>query len=242
MVNVTQQHALLEGLEARIRRELDAGVQPVVVFDLDHTLFDNGPRTWTILAEFAEATGRRGLRERLNALPKLGLPYLLKDALKLIDETDEILVREALDFWLARFFQDSWIDHDVPVPGAPEFARSVFELGATVVYLTGRDSPNMLIGTAQSLRRHGFPVGVARTCMVLKPDFATADLAFKTRAAEFVVQLGTVVASFDNEPANCNLFLRQYAGCTSVLLETAMGPNPEPLDPQVVTMINFLRA
>ena len=38
---------------------------PVVVFDLDGTLFDNGPRTWQILLDFAEHEGNTELRRRL---------------------------------------------------------------------------------------------------------------------------------------------------------------------------------
>ena len=62
----------------------------------------------------------------------------------------------------------------------------------------------MLCGTG------GFPVGLVRTMMVLKPDFETKDLAFKTEAADFISQTGTVVAGFDNEPGNCNLFLDKW--------------------------------
>lgn len=224
---------------ARCRAEREQGRTPVVVFDLDHTLFDNGPRTWQILTEYADETRNDDLRRRLDGLDRTGLPYLLSETLERVGVHDEAVHKEALDFWLKRFFTDDYQRYDIPLRGAVEFANESFEAGATLVYLSGRDAPGMLVGCAASLRQHNFPVGVAHTTIVLKPDFETSDLDFKTDAVEWIHGLGTVVASFDNEPGNCNLFRRRWPDALTAFVKTQHAPNPPALDDGVVTIEDF---
>ncbi len=231
--------SLLEGCLTRIQASKDAGRVPVVVFDLDGTLFDNGPRTWQILVEFAESTNNSALRAKLNDLPRTGLPYLLRDSLARVGYDDEALAEEATEFWFARFFTDDYQAYDEPLSGAIAFVRSIFETGATVAYLTGRDSPGMLVGCAASLRQHGFPVGLAHTALVLKPDFKTPDLEFKADAIAFLDGLGDVVASFDNEPGNCNLFLERWPNALTVFLETSHAPGAPELGAGVHVTTRF---
>ena len=213
-----------------------SGPAPVVVFDLDGTLFDNGPRTWQILIDFAEATGNRALREALDALPRVGLPYLLKDTLARCGQTDARMAEAALAFWRQRFFTDEFQRFDEPVHGAVRFVQALFEAGATVAYLSGRDAPNMLVGCAAALRRHRFPVGIPRTAIVLKHAFEDADLDFKGQAVDFVATLGSVVATFDNEPAMCNLFAGRWPQASNFFVDTSHAPDPPPLYAAVRTV------
>ena len=226
---------------AKARATVARNQTPVVIFDLDHTLFDNGPRTWAILVDFAKATGKYELLKSLESTSKYNLPYLIGDMLASMGFHDPELTREAFEWWKDRFFIDDWIHLDTPLPGATDFANVMFDVGCTLVYLTGRDSPNMLVGTASSLRTHGFPVGLAHTAMVLKPDFDTPDLDFKSDATQFISGLGTVVAAFDNEPANCNLFREKYPDAVVGFLDTAMAPNAPPLQSHIVHLIDFDR-
>ncbi|MFT7623860.1 MAG: hypothetical protein ACI9WU_003045 [Myxococcota bacterium] len=236
-----EQSRLLTQILDSVRSVAADGKTPVLVLDLDHTLFDNGPRTIAILRMFARETGRTALYERLMALPERHQPYLISDILARVDEHDKAVASEAFGYWRDRFFYDEHIHHDIPMEGAASFCTEAFEAGATLVYLTGRDSPNMLVGTTISLRTHGYPVGVAHTVMVLKPAFEIPDLEFKTDAVSFIRTLGHVVASFDNEPGNCNLFGREFPECDSVFLDTAMAPGAPPLDDGIPSMTNFQR-
>lgn len=229
---LVQTLALLEEVKGR-------GEVPVVVFDLDHTLFDNGPRTWSILCEFAEQTGRYELLEALRAGRTTMLPYSVADALRLYGEEDEAVHKEGLKFWLDHFFIDAYIDRDIPLAGAKQYVERCYEAGATIVYLTGRDAPNMLVGTAASLRTHGFPVGVSHTVMLLKPDFETPDVEFKADVVEFIQGLGTVVASFDNEPGNCNMFRKAYPGAVIGFFDTAMAPGGPALEAGIPSLTDF---
>lgn len=214
--------------------------QPVVLFDLDGTLFDNGPRTWQILYEFALQKRRDSLSKKLPDLPKMGLPYMLKDILALVGENDAQQLQEAAAFWKDRFFRDDYVRYDEPLRGAHQFATALWDAGATVVYFSGRDSPNMLIGTAFSLRTHCFPVAVPRAVITLKEAFEVEDIIFKREAMAFMDSLGTVVASFDNEPANCNMFHGRWPDAETVALATSHSPNPQPLHPSVKVIADFV--
>lgn len=231
--------SILDDLLARTRTLRAEKRSAVVVFDLDHTLFDNGPRTWQLLLEFAEAKGNARLRAALDELPHVGLPYLLSETLARCGFDDEALAKEAFAFWKDRFFTDEYQRFDLPLKGAVEFVRTLFEAGATIVYLSGRDAPGMLVGCAASLRHYGFPVGLARTTLVLKHDFETPDLEFKAEAVEFIDTLGQIIGTFDNEPGNCNLFQKSWPDAVHVYVTTAHAPNPPKLHDAVLSIPDF---
>ena len=219
-LEASAQTALLERILGRCAHT--AGTPPVVVFDLDGTLMDNRPRTAAILRELALDWNDREpkLAARLMAANPEEIPYHFKDTLDVLGITRAGLAAEALEFWKARFFADPHIAHDVEVKGAIRFARACYDAGASVVYLSGRDLPLMGLGTFGSLRRHGFPIGVCGTELVLKPEAKMIDFEFKRFEAPKLARVGTVVASFDNEPENCNAFLAQFPDADSVLVDT----------------------
>jgi hypothetical protein len=223
-------------------RERDrAKPTPVVVFDLDGTLFDNRPRTAAILRELAETW--KGVHDEaaarlLRARPEQ-MAYLLTDTLGRLGVTETDRVAEAQQFWKDRFFADDHLRYDVPLPGSVDFAKACYAAGAILVYLTGRDLPLMGIGSFRSLRDHGFPIGVPGTELVLKPDAAMPDEAFKRLEAPKLARVGSIVASFDNEPANCNTILAQNPGCMSILVDTQHLPGAPPLDPGVLVVGDF---
>jgi hypothetical protein len=214
---------------------------PVVVFDLDGTLFDNRPRSHAILQELAAEWEARHPEHasRLGRLRPEEMAYLLSDSLARVGLTDAERVAEATEFWKARFFADDHLRHDVPVAGAPAFAKACYDAGAVLVYLTGRDLPLMGIGSFRSLRDHGFPIGVPGTELVLKPDAAMPDEEFKRVEMPKLARVGTIVAAFDNEPVNCNTVLAQNPGCESVLLDTQHLPGAPPLDAGVHVIADF---
>lgn len=207
------------------------GGRPVVIFDLDGTLYDNRPRTLRILHAFAAQLPREHaeIARKIRALSANDVRYRLEETLAPIGVSDSMiaLAREA---WRVRFFTDAACADDVPVPGSVTFARECWDAGATLVYLTGRDTPGMLLGTARTLRDDGFPMGVPRVELVMKPTFEEPDLDFKQRLLAEFDELGKVVASFDNEPGNCNLFRRRWPEAFTVLLDTQKAPGAPPLD------------
>jgi hypothetical protein len=235
-----QQHLVLKAVLRRCQAEKARGT-PVVVFDLDGTLMDNRPRTLAILREFAAHHGERDpqLAHRLQNAHVGDLSYLLTDSLERLGVQQTDLVAEIEVFWRDRFFADPHLAHDVALAGAREFAHACYGAGAVLVYLTGRDLPLMGTGTFQSLRDLGFPIGVAGTELILKPDAAMPDEAFKRLTAPELARVGHVVAAFDNEPANCNVFLAHYPDAHVVFVDTQHMPGAPSLDAGVHVVRDF---
>ncbi len=236
------QTALLRRVVERAsERRAAGGVAPVVVFDLDGTLMDNRPRSAAILAELArewEATHPE-MAGRMAAARPDELAYLFNESLQRLGVSDREMIDRAVKFWRERFFHDKYLSHDVEVPGAVAFARAAYEAGALVVYLTGRDLPLMGLGSWSSLRDLGFPIGVVGTELVCKPDASVHDEVFKLGVAPALARVGEVIAAFDNEPGNCNIFRRAHPGALTVLLDTQHVPGAPPLDEGVVCIRDF---
>lgn len=235
------QRDFLRGLVARAGDASRRGARPVVVFDLDGTLFDNRPRTLSILRELGDALGgtHPHVTRAIMEMEASNLVYGITDSLAKHGIIDPDVAGRAVAFWKARFFRDEYLVHDVPLPGAARFASDCWEAGATLLYLTGRDLPDMSVGSWMSLREHGFPIGRVGTELVCKPSFDIPDEDYKRDVAPIVARLGEPIASFDNEPANCNAFLRAYPAMSSVLLATQHAPNPPALDDGVVVLRDF---
>jgi hypothetical protein len=214
---------------------------PVLVFDLDGTLLDNRPRVARIFQELAETWRDRHPREAaaLADISADQIVYGLTENLARFGVADPQLQAEGLEFWKARFFVDAYLRYDVETAGARQFVRACYDAGATIVYLTGRDLPNMALGTFASLRDCGFPIGVVGTSLVTKPAFDIPDSDFKHEVAPSLVRHGNVIATFDNEPANCNLFLHHLPAAHCVFLDTHHAPDPPLLDPRAVVLDTF---
>jgi len=214
---------------------------PVVVFDLDGTLMDNRPRVVAILHELAHAwRDRHGeAAERCERVQPDDIVYGFVENLRRLGVEGSALHTEGLAFWKERFFADPHVRHDVEVKGARAYARACHEAGAVIVYLTGRDLPNMALGSFASLRDLGFPIGVIGAELVVKPTFEMPDSDFKRSVAPELRRLGTLIAVFDNEPMNVNLFLDAYPAATGVFLDTQYAPDPPPLDPRALVIQSF---
>lgn len=230
-------------LRSVIERAEAAATQkpPVVVFDLDGTIMDNRPRVVAILHELA-AVWQDKHPEPAAALAKINvddIAYGFVETMQRVGILDKNLHAEGQGFWRERFFADAFIRHDTEIAGARDYVRACYEAGAVIVYLTGRDLPNMALGSFASLRDLGFPIGTIGTELVTKPAFETPDSVFKRAVAPGLHRLGEVIAVFDNEAANCNLFLDIHPACTAVFLDTQYAPDPPPLDPRVHVIHSF---
>jgi hypothetical protein len=232
--------ALLRTILDRVRQT--AAMSPaVLVFDLDGTLMDNRPRVTAILHELAAAWRDRHpeAAERCARAQPDDIAYGFIENLRRLGVTEPALHEEGFAFWKARFFADPHVKHDIEIRGARQYVRACHEAGAVIVYLTGRDLPNMALGSFASLRDLGFPIGVVGTELVVKPTFEMFDGDFKRSVAPELRRLGTVIAVFDNEPVNVNLLLECHPNATGVFLDTQYAPNPQPLDPRAVVIQNF---
>ena len=242
-ISEAEAEALFRRIIDRCAHRSPAG-PPVLVLDLDGTLMDNRPRSARIMRDLgAEWRSKypEASRALLAASPER-LAYLFSDSLRRLRIVDPTLVAEATEYWRQRFFADDDLRHDVALIGAVNFVRACHGNGATIVYLTGRDLPQMGLGTFASLRTLGYPLGVAGVEIILKPDAQMADEAFKRMIAPTLARVGEVVASFDNEPANCNLFKEAYPNADVVFVDTQHVPGAPPLRPDVPVIADFAAA
>lgn len=204
------------------------GAHPLVLLDLDSTLYEVGPRTFRILKEWSESEEGGKHPELRTAMLRVGehhVGYSIRDTLRAVgldaeDPRHEGAFGSIKQFWAERFFTSEYLKYDRAYPGAAEFTREVHALGAEVVYLTGRDEPNMGEGTRDNLLRDGFPWKTERTRLLLKPAAHLPDLGHKQQAAEYIRGHGTLVASFENEPANLVALYEIFPDAMHVFVET----------------------
>lgn len=224
-----------------IRHARATGDEPLVVFDLDGTLYDNSHRTLRIFQEFAHTHARRypALIAKLRSVALSDLAYRVSDSLAAIGFEDDALAAEVTAFWKDRFFTSAYCYYDLPLAGAVELVRAVHAAGGVPTYLTGRDAPNMFQGTVGALQRDGFPIGPVTTRTILKPRFEDEDHAFKRAVIDHLQRVGCVVGAFDNEPGLCNLFKEHFPDATVVHLDTAYAPGGHALSPDIVSVRDF---
>lgn len=227
---------------ARIDACVARDVLPIVVFDLDSTLFSTAARNFRILTEFVETHGRHD--ERLTAifasLREHDMGWNVRDDLRRFGYDDEPILRRLRDFWAPRFFSDRYLLYDRPVRGAVEYVHACHARGALVYYLTGRHVGGMEVGTVQALTQHGFPFWRGRCVLHLKPSSAMGDRAFKDDAlADVRSYRGEVVATFENEPENANLFVRAFPSALHFWMQTIHSPDAEPPASELIACKDF---
>jgi hypothetical protein len=220
--------------DVKARAGTSKQAHPLVLLDLDSTLYEVGPRTHQILREWltsSESAPFPHVRVELARLEAAHIGYSLKDtfaAIGLSLESEEITAawESAKKFWSSRFFKSSYLKYDHPYPGAAEFTREVYDLGAEIVYLTGRDEPGMGDGTRENLIRDGFPWNQERTHLLMKPTFEMDDLIHKINAADYIRKHGTLIASFENEPPNVVGLSEIFPDAMHVFVDTVCSDRP----------------
>ena len=235
---MSSQKALLDALLDEVARQPRA----IVVFDLDDTLFSTADRHLRILGEFAAHIETQDARAAglLRAIAREKLRYAIADTAK-DHGLEEKLAKDLRDFWFERFFKNPYLLEDSIIPGGPEYAAEVIKRGGRSFYMTGRDE-GMREGTEASLLRHGFPQPDGKgATLTLKPRFDTPDFAFKNEALHTIAEMGTVIGSFENEPAHVNLFIERFPKGRHFLLETKHSGKPVTPHPAVHRIKDFRR-
>jgi hypothetical protein len=233
----------LRDVFTKIDASLHAGRLPICVFDLDSTLFTTAPRNLAILREFVRAHSDEhphlsDIAERIG-LDDMG--WNVYQDLRRFGVEDTAILDRLKEFWFERFFTDDYLAHDEPVPGALEYVLACHARGALIYYLTGRHVGGMEVGTVRSLSKKGFPFWRGRCVLHLKPSFEMEDGAFKDDAlADIRSYQGDVVATFENEPKNANMFLRAFPRALHVLLLTIHSPGAEKPAPELVQTHDFV--
>jgi hypothetical protein len=203
-----------------------AGGPWILVFDIDSTLMDTGPRNLAILSA---AFGHFGfLKPWRDRIPLADPFWNICEPLVSAGFDDRDKLEQVCLFWGQRFFTDEWVRLDRPYPGVATCLHELKCRGFRLVYLTGRHSPGMEVGTRACFAHHGLPVTADETFR-FKPSFEADDADFKAASCASLAALGTVVGTLDNEPANVNLFARYFPSALNVWMQTVSSPKPETL-------------
>lgn len=201
--------------------------RPLVIFDLDSTLFDLTRRVSAILHHYFEQPETQAkFGEALEILKQVeirrtdwGLIEPL-ERLNLTRATHSQLISDLQAAWARGFFSNDFLMHDQPLEGAVEFVEACLGAGADILYLTGRDVPRMLEGTKASLHQHRLPLDETKARLRLKPNKSVDDALFKVEVIETLVEHHGSVWLFENEPVNINAVIRRTPSVKTVLLET----------------------
>ena len=237
-----QSSPLLQQVLSDVTASYNKQERPMVVLDIEGTLLDNRPRIFQIMKDFA-ADKHYVTPAAAAQLQNLTVPlikYRLQDTLASVGVTDPAVVNNAAAFWAERFFTDEYLKYDQPVPGAVDYVRTLYSNGARIVYVTGRDQRRQLLGTVKSLRDHGFPIGIQGTELIMKPTVEMQDAIFKQNVTNYLRQYGAVIASFDSDSANANVYRRAFNKAIVILFESpASVPNPPPLLENINRLASF---
>lgn len=198
----------------------------LAVVDIDSTLMDTAPRNRRIMQSAARRFPE--LETVVDQLTREDLGWGAAASAAERAGMNRERSAELYAYWRERFFSNAWLAYDRPYPGAASLMLELRARDIGIVYLSGRDTPNMKAGTLESLHAHGFPTGRG-TRLLLKPTPDMPDLGFKQNACSEIAALGTVVLALENEPGNANALKAAFPTALVYLIRTITSPNPEPL-------------
>ncbi len=218
----------LKVVRDRVTLEARAGKNPIVVFDLDDTLLEVRERMQRILTEFGRTAGKRYPAEayHFSRISFSQMRYSLEGSLAAMGVKNPALAKEAKEFWSKRYFTSAYCAKDVPVKGAVEYVNSLKRAGATIIYLTGRETASMGEGSRENLLRRGFPLG-GKARLVTKPRREIPAHEFKQAALGEIKRQGSVVALFENEPKNLNLMAAMFPKALAIFVDTVRSEAPD---------------
>lgn len=216
------------------------GPETLAVFDLDSTLLDNSPRQARIVREYGHSVGDERLAAcRAEYWEDWGFEAPLARCGLSPDEVSRHL--EPLKaYWRERFFTSEYCTDDLAHDGASAYLAQVSARGATICYVTGRHV-GMGPGSVESFKRAGFPLPNGRTVhLMLKPEVALDDDAWKELVRERLLTLGRVACAFDNEPSHINGYRAGFSGCYAVHLDTDHSGRPVEVHPEIPSIRDFV--
>lgn len=238
---------MLEDVLAHIQKIFAKGSKCLVVFDLDSTLFDVSPRLERILFDFAAEPEFQKLFPEQIALFKdistLRSDWGITGALERIglDGRHPEFQKAIMDYWHQCFFSNHYLQYDLPMEGAVDFVNTVFQAGAEIAYLTGRDVQRMGVGSELVLKKWGLPLNES-SHLVLKPIKSMDDAEFKT---DWFIQVRNKgyekIYFFDNEPVILHLMAQKCPEVECIFIDSTHSGKAHPPD-NLPRLLNFLRS
>lgn len=198
---------------------------------------DTTPRNYRILREAADAFAK--VAEVAGTIRQEDLGWGILGALRERTQLEEDEAAEIRAFWRERFFSDAYLHYDTPYPGVRELLHWIVDSGLKLVYLTGRNEPNMSEGTYASFRNHRLPAdGEVR--FIFKPAPDEPDLRFKDQSCRDLASRENVILAVENEPANANLMSYYFPNALVALIDTVTAPEPATPAPEILRFSSYL--
>ncbi len=152
----------------------ERALHPLIIFDLDSTIFNVTHRSQAILELFARDEEVTKLFpsevERVKEIRLTPRDWGIKEAfIREKFQATEDFFATVRDFWRSRFFSSDFLHNDIPYEGAVEYVQALAAAGLHIMYLTGRDDVNMRRGTLASLQQWGLPLADAEHDLIMKP-------------------------------------------------------------------------
>lgn len=219
---------------------------PLIIFDLDSTLFDVAPRLEKVLTDIAlEPVMQEKFPSVVPHFKNIkterqdwGFVEVLQRAGVEHDNLD--LFKTVRKLWMEKFFSNEYIHYDVPYQGSVEFVRKIEQLNIPIVYLTGRDVARMERGSREVLLKWNFPLDDKKSQLVLKPDRAMDDALFKRDwIHNYISETRSPVFLFENEPVNINLIAKELPQVELVFFDSTHSRKETPPE-EVFTLVHYL--
>lgn len=235
---------------AQIQTEIEQCLQsqhpPLLVFDLDSTLYDVSPRIKKILLNYSQDPNhQKQFPEAVHLMKEiqwLKNDWGIQEALNRVglDHQHPEFLHSVQNYWRTHFFSNDALLDDIPYPGAVDFVKKFHKKGAYIAYLTGRDTFRMGTGTVQSLKKWDFPLDETAN-LILKPFKEMDDAQFKT---DWFLSLQTDkpfhdIWFFENEPVNINR-LRSHLPNIRVVFFDSTHSRAESAPNDIPSIIHFM--
>lgn len=226
-----------------IPEAIGQGKRPVIITDLDDTLFDTRHRRLEVLTDFLNQREiQSAYPDEVIALKPMMAVSRMTDSLTKIAKNAGVENEQFLDklgnFSKSHFMSNDYLSRDTATAGAANYMESAFKSGAVIVYLTARPG-HMRPGTLNALRENGFPTPDKKKVYLFTNDSRQNTVIYKDEVLKKVNGFGTVIGGFENEPPNINLFKSRYPDGIMIFVNISGFPKHGVME-GIPTVRNFI--
>jgi len=202
MLFASDYDTVVKSLNGKIVKSKKLGNMPVIVFDIDHTLIDSSPRIRKILKDASKKYYSKDLIKFLKDKnnDKFSFRYRTIRNLLIDLKIKTKKMEKILKYVDSKFFLSEYTQYDVVLSDSLRLVKEFYKKGAFIIYLTARGKSS-LVGTIASLDRLGFPIGRARTSLIMKLKGEKSALYKKNSLMELST-MGDILAVFDDKVTN----------------------------------------
>ncbi len=238
-VVIMENEKFWDTLTERVVNAKKSDKKPLMIFDLDGTLVEHHYRIYHIFVELARELNFPEYAKSIiyDSKPE-EYRYHPRETLEKIG-LEEKFIKIMLSPWLKYFLSSKFLHYDHPMKGGYYFVRNILSLGIKIVYLTGRDVPNMGEGTRTWLEKFNFLDNSGLTELNMKKDLSISNAESKRIACDEMNSSGQAVLVVENEPKELEFMLNVFPKSIGVLMDTPNSGLPARLPSDVFKIKQF---